>query len=91
MRFCATGLSLCISTAKPTVCTAGCELVLHNGIFLGVTVSVSWRPATVVFRKQVGYRYSATVLPNGAHFGCKGNGGLWWPGKISVRTTTDGI
>ena len=36
-------------------------------------------------------RYSTTVLPNGAHFWYKGDGGLWWLGKISARTTTDGV
>ena len=36
-------------------------------------------------------RYSATVLPNGAHFWYKGDDGLWWLGKISASTTTDGV
>ena len=39
-RFCATEPALRISTAKPTVCTARYELVLHIGNFLGVTASV---------------------------------------------------
>ena len=47
-RYGATGSAIRISTAKPTVCTAGCELVLHNGNFLGVAASVSWRPASYV-------------------------------------------
>ena len=34
--------------------------------------------------------YSTTVLPNGAHFWCKGEG-LWWLGKISASTTTDEV
>ena len=35
-------------------------------------------------------RYSTTVLPNGAHFWYKGDDGLWWLGKISASTTTQG-
>ena len=47
-RYCVTGRALPTSTAKPTACTPGCELVLHNGNFLGVAASVSWRPASYV-------------------------------------------
>ena len=36
-------------------------------------------------------RYSATVLPSGAHYWYKGDDGLWWLGKISASTPTDGI
>ena len=36
-------------------------------------------------------RYSTTVLPNGAHFWCKGDDGLWWLGKISTSTTVDEV
>ena len=36
-------------------------------------------------------RYSATVLPNGAHFWCVGNDGLWWLGKFSASTSTEGV
>ena len=36
-------------------------------------------------------RYSTTVLPNGAHFWYKGDDGLWWLGKISASTPTDGV
>ena len=36
-------------------------------------------------------RYSVTVLPNEAHFWYKGDDGLWWLGKISASTTTDGV
>ena len=32
-----------------------------------------------------------TVLPNGAHFWYKGGDGLWWLGKISATTRTDGV
>ena len=46
-------------TATPTVCTAGCKLVLHNGNFLGVTTSVSWRPATAAFHTQNGLAATA--------------------------------
>ena len=35
--------------------------------------------------------YSATVHSNGAHFWYKGDDGLWWLGKISASTTTDGV
>ena len=42
-------------------------------------------PRTVWFR-----HHSSTVLPNGAHLWYKVVDGLWWLGKISVRTTTDG-
>ena len=35
--------------------------------------------------------YSTTVLPNGARFWYKGDDGLWWLGKISASTTTDGV
>ena len=53
-RYCATGTSLRVSTAKPTICTAGCELVLHNGNFLGVTASDSWRPVMAAFLERNG-------------------------------------
>ena len=36
-------------------------------------------------------RYRDTVLPKGAHFWYKGDDGLWWLGKISARTTEDGV
>ena len=36
-------------------------------------------------------RYHDTVLPKGAHFWYKGDDGLWWLGKISARTTEDGV
>ena len=49
-----------ILTAKPTVCIAGFELVLHNGKFIGVTASVSLRLATAAFRTQIGF--AATAL-----------------------------
>ena len=90
-RYCATGPALRISTAKPTVCTAGCELVLNNGNFLksngerflasgyGCVPHAKW-PSS----------YGTTVLPNGAHVRYKGEDGLWWLGKISASTTTDG-
>ena len=41
-----------IQHRQPTVCTAGCELVLLNGKFLGVTASASCRPAKPAFRTQ---------------------------------------
>ena len=31
------------------------------------------------------------MLPKGAHFWYKGDDGLWWLGKISARTTENGI
>ena len=34
--------------------------------------------------------YSTTFLPNGDHFLYKADDGLWWVGKISARTTTEG-
>ena len=34
--------------------------------------------------------YSATVVPSGGPFGYKGVNGLWWLGKISTSTSTDG-
>ena len=55
----ATGQALRISTAKPTACTAGCELVLHNESFLGATVSDSWRPVTAAFLAQNGLASTA--------------------------------
>ena len=36
-------------------------------------------------------RYCNTVLPNGIHFGYKGDGGPWWLGKISATAPTDGV
>ena len=36
-------------------------------------------------------RSSATVLPNGAHVGYKGDHGLWWLGNISASTSTKGV
>ena len=89
-RYCTTGSALGISTAKPTICAAGCELVLHNGTFFGVTASVSWRPATAAFRTQI-RRRSTTVLLNGAQLCYKADDGLWWLEKIGASTTTDGI
>ena len=40
-RYYATGPALQTRTAKSTVCTAGCKLVLHSGNLHGVTASVS--------------------------------------------------
>ena len=59
-RNCAPGRALRTSTAKPTACTAGCELVLHNGNFLGTTARDSWRTDTAVFLAQNGL--AATAL-----------------------------
>ena len=50
--YCNAGPALRISTAKLTACTAGCELVLHNGNFLGATASDSWRPITAAFSRR---------------------------------------
>ena len=36
-------------------------------------------------------RYHDTVLPKGAHFGYKGDDGLWWLGKIGASTTEDKV
>ena len=36
-------------------------------------------------------RYSATVLPNEAHFWYRRDDGLWWLGTISASMTTDGV
>ena len=44
-----TGRALQTSTTKPTACTAGCELVLHNGNFLGTTASDFWCMDTAAF------------------------------------------
>ena len=53
-------------------CTAGCELVLHNGNSLGVTVCVSWRPATATFRTQIGFAATAPrYIPTEPTFGTK--------------------
>ena len=59
-RNCAPGRALRTSTAKPTACTAGCELVLHNGNFLGTTASDFWRMDTAAFLAQNGL--AATAL-----------------------------
>ena len=59
-RYCATGRALLTSTAKPTACTAGCELVLRNGNFHGTTASDFWRMDTVAFLAQNGF--AATAL-----------------------------
>ena len=58
-KYCATGPALRTSTAKTTVCTAGCELVLHKRNFLGVTASAFRRPATTAFRAQNGLAAAA--------------------------------
>ena len=47
------------TTARPTACTAGCQLVLHNGSFLGATASDSWRPVTAPFLAQNGLAATA--------------------------------
>ena len=52
-RYYVTKPALRSSTAKPTVCTARCKLVMHNGSSLGVTASVSWRPTTAAFLVQI--------------------------------------
>ena len=36
-------------------------------------------------------RNCSTELPNGAHFGYNGDDILWWLGKISATTPTDGV
>ena len=59
-KYCDTGRELLTSTAKPVACTAGCELVLHNGNFLGKTARDSWRTDTAVFLAQNGL--AATAL-----------------------------
>ena len=91
-RYCATRPALRISTTKLTACTAGCELVLHNTNFLRVSASDFWRPVAVasVAKKWLSH-YRATVLPHGAHFWDKDDDRLWWRGKISASTTTEGI
>ena len=91
-KYCATGRALLTSTTKPAACTAGCELVLHNGNFLGVTASVSWSPATAAFFTQNGLAATAPpCFPRGAQFWYEGGDGLWWLRKISASTTTDGV
>ena len=50
----ATGRALRTSTAKPTACTVDCELLLHNGNFLGITASDVWRMDTAVLLAQNG-------------------------------------
>ena len=91
-RYYATGRELRTSTANPTACTTGCEMVLHkrklsrkNGERFLV------RGHNCVPCAEWLSRYSTTVLPNGAHFRCKGDDGLWWLGKISASTTTKGV
>ena len=44
---------------QTTACTAGRELVLHNGKFLGTTASGSWRTDTAAFLAQNGLAATA--------------------------------
>ena len=72
-RYCATGRALRISTAKPTACAGGCELVLHNGNFLGTTASDSWRTDTAASLAQNGLAPTAPrCFPTEATFGTSG-------------------
>ena len=57
--YCATGRALRTRTAKPTTCPAECELVLHNGNFLGTMASDSWRTDTAAFLAQNGLAATA--------------------------------
>ena len=66
-------------------------MVVHNRNFVGERASNSWRPVTPAFLAQNDLAVQHYGVPNGAHFWCKGNGGLWWFGKISASTTTDGV
>ena len=59
-KYCATGRALLTSTTKPAACTAGCELVLHNGNFLGTSASDYWLVDTAAFLVQNGF--AATAL-----------------------------
>ena len=73
-RYCATGWALLTSTAKPTACTAECELVLHNENFLA-TASDSWRMDTAAFLAQNGF---AATAPRSSQ----------WGPTFGVRATT---
>ena len=88
-------LALRTNTAKPTACIVRCALGLHNGSFLVLTSNEIWHLATAACGALTGYAYSTTALqhhgaPNGAHSWYKADDGLWWLGKISARTTTEG-
>ena len=67
-----------IGAEQRELCPSNGERVLASGY--GCVPHVEWLS-----------RYSATVLPNGAHFWYKGNDCLWWLGKISASTTTDEV
>ena len=91
-RYCAAGRTLLTSTAKPTACTAGCELVQHNGHVLGTTASDFWRMDAAAFLAQNGFAATALrCFPYEAHFWYQSDHGLWWLGKISGSTTTKGV
>ena len=64
---------------------AQCELSRNNGERF-LAPGYGCVPYAELFR-----RYRVTVLPSGAHFWYEGADGLWWLGKISTSTTTDGV
>ena len=76
-RYCATGPAVRIRTAKPTVCTAGCELVLHNGISRIIVEHFLMPGYGCVPHAELLSRYSAKLLHNRSHVWCKGDDGLW--------------
>ena len=71
--------------------TAGCELVLHNGNSRSNGERFLAPGYCCVPHAKWLSRYSAAVIPNGAHVWYKGDVGLWWLEKISASTTTDGV
>ena len=65
---------------------------MHNGFFSRSNGERFLAPGYgCVPRTEWLGRYSTTVFPNGARFWYKGDDGLWWLGKISASTTTDGV
>ena len=91
-KFCVIGPVPQTSTTKPTAFAAGCGLVRHSVSSLGTTGNVFWALGyACVPRAEWLHRYRNTVLPKGAYFWYKGDDGLWWLGKISVKTTEDGV
>ena len=63
------------------------------GAFSEVAASGFWHPAMAgcISHGDRLLRYCNTVLPNGAHVWYKADDGLWWLGKISTTTPTDGV
>ena len=79
--------------AQPPAFTAGCGLARRGVNSPGSTGSVFLLAPDYACAPRGGWLlcYRLTVLPKGAHVWYKGYDGLWWLGKLTARTTVNGV